>query len=297
MSALDYASQIHTALQELLVGRPECLLVETGDREEISPEPRRLVAPSCDAAAGAALGLAIAGRAPIVRLSPPAAAIAALQKLQPELHAAGPISLVARIAVDGTTVPPGRFATLCAGRIAAPATPADAAALLTRVIAEGGPWLCLEDRRLFPCRERAPHPATGRRGAICRQAGSDVTLVAAGAMVPAALRAARLLLGRGIEAEVVDLRFLAPLDLTTLAGSLQRTHRALVIEEGESPFGPGVAAAITEAAFDELDAPVGVVRIAPGTLTLAETLDRAVPSIIAQASWLLGRSADLAAGG
>lgn len=162
---------------------------------------------------------------------------------------------------------------------------------MRRAVMEGGAWLTLEDRRLFPYREKVPHPATSRRGAICRQAGSDLTLVAAGAMLLAALRAVRPLLTRGIEAEVIDLRLLAPLDVETLRGSLFRTHRALVIDEGETPMGPAVVAALTDAAFDELDAPVDLLRVPAGTATLAEALDRAVPAIVTRACWLLGRPA------
>jgi pyruvate dehydrogenase E1 component beta subunit len=112
-------------------------------------------------------------------------------------------------------------------------------------------------------------------------------------MLVAALRAARLLLARGIEAEVIDLRYLAPLDLETVRRSLFRTHRALVIEEGETFFAPTVAAAVAEAAFDELDAPVGVIRVPAGAATLAEALDRALPAIVTQTCWLLGRPAQI----
>jgi pyruvate/2-oxoglutarate/acetoin dehydrogenase E1 component len=293
---VGYDAAVRTALQEIAGEHPELILLQAGGGDEMLPGAVHYHAQGCVAVTRAALGLALAGRRPIVMLHPPAAALAALQCFLPDLPE-GPVSWIARILLDGWSPELGQFAALANWRIAAPATPADAQALLQRAFKEGGAWLFIEDRRLHPCREKAPHPATGRRGAICRQAGSEVTLVAAGAMLVAAVRAARVLAGKGIEAEVIDLRLLAPLDLETIRRSLQRTHRALVIDEGETPLGPTVAAAVTEAAFDDLDAPIGVVRVPSGTATLAEALDRAVPAVVTQACWLLGRSAGIASGG
>lgn len=293
MNRPDYAGAVRRALQDAVERRPELLLLQAGD-DGAATGGATFRAEGCAAVAGAALGLAVAGRQSLVTLGPPVAALAALQRLAPELEKARPVSWIIRVLLDGTGPAVGQFAGLGVGRVLAPATPADAEALLGRAVGEEGAWLYLEERRLHPCQEKAPHPATGRPGAICRLAGSDVTLIAAGAMLVAALRAARVLSGRGIEAEVIDLRLIAPLDLETLSRSLYRTHRALVIDEGDTPLGPSVAAALTEAAFDELDAPIGVVRVAPGTASLAETLERAVPAIVTQACWLLGRPSNVA---
>jgi hypothetical protein len=291
MSARDFAGAIRQTLQELSVQRPDLVFLEAGGGSPGSALPA-FRAEGCAGVAGASLGFALAGRSTLVTLTPTVAALSALQCFQPDLLEAGPeSSWIGRVLLDGEAPPAGRFAALGVGRVAAPATPADAEALLQRAVAEGGVWLYLEDRRLYPYREKAPHPATALRGAICRQAGSDVTLVAAGAMLTAAMRAARLLLAREVEAEVIDLRLLAPLDLETLRGSVQRTHRAIVIDEGENPLGPSIAAAVTEAAFDDLDAPVGVVRVPAGAATLAEAQTRAVPAILTHVCWMLGRPA------
>jgi pyruvate dehydrogenase E1 component beta subunit len=90
-----------------------------------------------------------------------------------------------------------------------------------------------------------------------RREGQDVTLVAHSRMVKFALEAADELSGRGIEAEVIDLRSLRPLDTDTVIESVKKTNRIVCCEEGWRFFGVGaeIAAAVTEHAFDYLDAP------------------------------------------
>ncbi len=89
--------------------------------------------------------------------------------------------------------------------------------------------------------------------------GSDVTIVSYGRMLQVSLVAAeKLSKDEGIEAEVIDLRSIRPLDLGPAYHSVAKTHRAVVVQEQWKPFGAGaeIAASITEAVFDELDAPV-----------------------------------------
>jgi pyruvate dehydrogenase E1 component beta subunit len=89
--------------------------------------------------------------------------------------------------------------------------------------------------------------------------GSDVTIVSYGRMLQVSLIAAdRLSADDGIEAEVVDLRSIRPLDLGPVFDSVAKTHRAVVVQEQWKPFGAAaeIAASITEELFDELDAPV-----------------------------------------
>jgi pyruvate dehydrogenase E1 component beta subunit len=90
-----------------------------------------------------------------------------------------------------------------------------------------------------------------------RRAGKDVTLVAYSRMVGVALAAADLLAEKGLEAEVIDLRSLRPLDHETVVQSVRGTHRLVTVEEGWGPMGVGaeVAARVVELAFDDLDAP------------------------------------------
>jgi 2-oxoisovalerate dehydrogenase E1 component beta subunit len=96
-----------------------------------------------------------------------------------------------------------------------------------------------------------------------KREGSDVTIVTYGAMVHRALDAAENLSGRGVSAEVVDLRTIVPLDEETILRSIAKTSRALVLYESHRFLGVGaeVAAMIAEKAFEHLDAPVE--RLAP----------------------------------
>jgi pyruvate dehydrogenase E1 component beta subunit len=84
-----------------------------------------------------------------------------------------------------------------------------------------------------------------------------VTLVAYSRMVGFALEAATALAAEGIEAEVIDLRTIRPLDHATIVESVRRTHRLVTVEEGWGPMGVGaeIAARVTQEAFDDLDAP------------------------------------------
>ena len=90
---------------------------------------------------------------------------------------------------------------------------------------------------------------------------------------------------------MVDPRTLAPFDLETVVRSIWRTHRALIVDEGETPLGPTLASAISSAAFDELDAPVEVVRVPAGALSLADAIARGAAAIVSQVRWMLGESA------
>jgi pyruvate/2-oxoglutarate/acetoin dehydrogenase E1 component len=94
--------------------------------------------------------------------------------------------------------------------------------------------------------------------AAVRRAGRDVTLVAYGAMVFRALAAADLLAAEGIQAEVIDLRTLRPLDMTTVFASVARTRRVVVVDEGwrSGSLSAEIVARIAESAFYDLDAPV-----------------------------------------
>ena len=91
-----------------------------------------------------------------------------------------------------------------------------------------------------------------------KRRGTDVTIVSYSRMVQVSLAAAQQLAGEGIEAEVVDLRTLRPLDTATVVASVKKTHRALVVEETNKVggFGGEVASDIQSQAFDYLDGPV-----------------------------------------
>ena len=144
-------------------------------------------------------------------------------------------------------------------KVVAPSTPADAGALLKAAIRDDNPVLFLEHRGLYFRQGEVDGTEELKLGsARVVRPGTDVTIVAYLRMVSEALEAAQTLEGRGISAEVVDLRSLSPLDMETLLESVSRTHRLVVAHEGVVTGGVGaeVAARVQEEAFDALDAPI-----------------------------------------
>ncbi len=146
-------------------------------------------------------------------------------------------------------------------KVVIPSTPADAAGLLLTAAADPDPVIFLEPIRSYR-RMRGevpdpPKPVPFGEAAV-RRVGSDLTLIAYGAMVPDVLDAAEHLAGAGIEAEVLDLRTLVPLDIDAVIGSVARTGRAAIIQEGHRTcgFAAELAATIQEEALYSLEAPV-----------------------------------------
>ncbi len=151
--------------------------------------------------------------------------------------------------------------------VAMPSNPADAKGLMKTALRGNDPVVFLEPKALFASKGPVPAGEHFVPFGVARVArtGSDLTLVAAGRMVPLALEAAELLEKKQISCEVVDLRTIVPLDVATIVASLAKTHRLLVVDEGYAMCGIGgeVAAAVNELAFDELDAPVGRLHLEP----------------------------------
>ncbi len=142
-----------------------------------------------------------------------------------------------------------------------PSNPFDAKGLLTAAIQDDNPVIFLEQKLLFfgdpvPVPEERYAIELGRASVV--RAGTDVTVVALGATVTHALRAARELEDEGVSVEVVDPRTLVPLDTDTIAASVAKTHRVVVAHEAVQfcGFGSEIAAHIGEHCFWELDAPV-----------------------------------------
>ena len=145
--------------------------------------------------------------------------------------------------------------------VAMPSTPYDAKGLLSAAIRGDNPVIFLEQKLLF-FGEPAPVPEERYGielgvGRIARE-GTDVTVVALGALVPHALRAAHELEGEGVSIEVVDPRTLVPLDTELIAKSVAKTHRLVVAHEAVQfcGFGSEIAAHAAEHCFWDLDAPV-----------------------------------------
>jgi pyruvate dehydrogenase E1 component subunit beta len=145
-------------------------------------------------------------------------------------------------------------------KVVAPYDAADAKGLLKAAIRDPNPVVFLEHELLygnsFPVPDLDDHVLPIGRAAI-KRSGSDVTLVAHSRMVGFALQAAETLAEQGIDAEVIDLRTIRPLDTETVIESVKKTNRIVCCEEGWRFFGVGaeIAATVTAEAFDYLDAP------------------------------------------
>ena len=145
-------------------------------------------------------------------------------------------------------------------KIVVPSTPADAAGLLRSAINDPDPVMYLEPKKLYrlatgPIPE---HHVVPIGKAALRRAGDDLTIIAYGAMCHFAVEAAEVLAEDGIDATVIDLRSLAPLDWPTIEAAVRRTSKVLIVHEDNRFLGYGaeVAAQIAEKSFEWLDAPV-----------------------------------------
>ena len=143
-------------------------------------------------------------------------------------------------------------------KIAFPSSPAEAKGLLKGAIRDDNPVIFLEHKRLYSVKGPAPETADAviplGRANVARS-GRDLTIASAGKGVPDALAAAEQLAQRGIEAEVIDLRTLRPVDLDTVLESVGRTNRLLVVEEGPATGGwaSGLLGRVAEHGLHDLD--------------------------------------------
>jgi len=146
-------------------------------------------------------------------------------------------------------------------KIAAPSNAYDASALLQTAIRDDNPVLFLEHKLLYPMRfevgDNLPEPIPFGCSKISRE-GEDLTIIAWSYMSVIALQTAAKLAQEDIEAEVIDLRTLCPLDMETIIESVRATGRVIIIEEGPitGGFAAEISAQITEQAFEYLDYPV-----------------------------------------
>lgn len=160
-----------------------------------------------------------------------------------------------------------------------PATPADAKGLLKAAIRSDDPVVFIENEVLYADKGEVPegdHIVPIGKADI-KRAGSDVTLITYSRSLHPTLAAAERLAADegGIEAEVVDLRTIRPLDLETVLASVVKTHRAVIVEE-DWPYcgvGAGVSDRIYRAAFDELDAPIARVAAKDAPIPYSRALE------------------------
>jgi pyruvate dehydrogenase E1 component beta subunit len=164
-------------------------------------------------------------------------------------------------------------------KVVAPATPADAKGLLKSAIRDDDPVVFMEGEMLYNLKGEVPpgEHVVPLGKADVKRAGRDVTIVCHSKTVSVALKAAETLAGEEVEAEVLDLRTIRPLDTTALLESVAKTHRCVVAEEGWPFAGVGaqVVDTIQREAFDELDAPVIRVTGADVPMPYNKQLERA----------------------
>lgn len=187
------------------------------------------------------------------------------------------------------------FAHVPGLKVVAPATPADAKGLMKTAIRDNNPVIFVENISLYSTRGEVPegeYLIPFGKADVKRQ-GKDITLIGHSKGTIMALDAARQLETQGIDAEVVDLRSLRPLDTDTVIASVKKTSRAVIVEEGWRSYGVGaeVAASIYEGAFDYLDAPIRRISGAEVPTPYSKVLETAaipnVQDVVAAARELL----------
>jgi pyruvate dehydrogenase E1 component beta subunit len=184
------------------------------------------------------------------------------------------------------------FLSIAGLKIAVPGTPADAYGLLRAAIRDPNPVLFFEHKALYgrtgPDASERPPLELGRAEVV--RAGDDVTIVATQMMRHHALAAAEGLDGRGIGAEVIDLRTLAPMDTATVGDSVDRTHHLVIVQEASAfgSWGAQLLAAIVQERFESLDASPRLVSADPVPIPFAGELESAwLPDADAIASAVL----------
>jgi len=292
-----------------------CFGVSRGLLDEFGPERIRDTPLSESAFVGAGIGAAMGGMRPIVEVMTVNFCLLALDQIMNNAatisHMSGgqfQVPLVIRMTTGGGRQVAAQHSHSLEGWLAhipglkllAPATIGDARGMLAPALADPNPVLIFEHAGLYNLEGELPDdpaPVDIEHAAV-RRAGSDVTLIAYGGTVPTALRAAEELAeGAGLDAEVVDLRALRPLDDRTVIGSVSRTRRAVIIDEGwrSGSLAAEVSARIMEQAFYELDAPVARVCSAELPMPYARHLEEAaLPSaatVVAEVRRLVGANA------
>lgn len=261
---------------------------------------------------GAGIGAAMAGMRPIVELMTVNFSLLALDQILNTAatirHMSGGqfgVPLVIRMATGAgrqlaaqhSHSLEGWYAHIPGLRILAPATLEDARGMLLTALAEPDPVLIFENVMLYNRTGRlaANAGAVEIDHAAIRRPGRDLSLVTYGGSLWKTLEAAEALAAEGIEAEVIDLRCLRPLDDATILASVARTRRAVVVDEGwrAGSISAEIAARIMEGCFWSLDAPVGRVCSAEVPIPYPRHLEEAaipqVPAIMAAARSVMGR--------
>lgn len=260
---------------------------------ELGPERIRDAPLSESAFVGAGIGAAMAGMRPIVEVMTVNFVLLALDQILNNAaticHMSGGqlhVPLVIRmttgagrqVAAQHSHSLEGWLAHIPGLKLLAPATVADARWMLAPALQDPNPVLIFEHGALYNLQgdpDGTEH--VDIEHAAVRRPGSDATILAYGGTLPTALSAAEQLAGEGIEAEVIDLRVLRPLDEAVVIESVARTHRAAIVDEGWRSGGLAaeLCARIVESAFYELDAPVARICSAEVPIPYAHHMEQA----------------------
>jgi pyruvate dehydrogenase E1 component subunit beta len=252
-----------------------CFAVSLGLLEQFGPDRIRDTPLSESAFVGAGIGAAMAGMRPIVEIMTVNFSLLALDQIINNaatlLHMSGGqcnVPLVIRtatgagrqVAAQHSHSLEGWYTHIPGIKVLAPATLEDARGMLWTALQDPDPVLIFEHGSLYNMEGTLAADAgpVDIRSAAVRRAGGDVTLITYGGTLGKALSAADRLGADGIDAEVIDLRSLRPLDDATILASVGRTHRAVIVDEGwrTGSLAAEVSARIMEQAFYDLDAPV-----------------------------------------
>ncbi len=320
---ISYREALRQALREALQRDPRVFLmgedvgcyggtyaVSKGLLEEFGAERIRDTPLSELGFVGAGIGAALGGMRPIVEVMTVNFCLLALDPLINTAatlrHMSGgqfSVPLVLRMATGAgrqlaaqhSHSLEGWFAHIPGLKILAPATLEDARGMLWPALQDPDPVLIFEHAQLYNLEgELNESEAVDICSAKVRRSGRDLSLIAYGGTLGKALAAAEQLAGEGVDAEVIDLRVLRPLDDATLLASVRKTRRALVVDEGwrSGSLAAEIIARIVEQAFYDLDAPPARVCSAEVPMPYAKHLEQAalpqVPAIVAVAHELCG---------
>ena len=308
MAVMTYRQALHDTLREELLRDEDVYLmgeeiglfegsykITAGLLQEFGPKRVRDTPIAEEGFVGAAIGAAMLGLRPIVEIMTINFSVLALDQLVN--HAAKiygmfggqtPVPMVLRTPGGGGQQLAAThsqnlevwYAHVPGFKVVTPATPADARGMLRTAVRDNDPVIFIENLALYNTKGEVPdgdYTVEFGKAEVVKE-GSDLTIVAYSRMTKVALDVAnRLQEEEGIDAEVVDLRSLRPLDRDTLVASVRKTNRAVVMEEDWLSYGIGaeLVATIAEGAFDHLDAPVRRVAASEVPLPYAKPLELA----------------------
>jgi pyruvate dehydrogenase E1 component subunit beta len=321
---ITYRDAVREAIREALHADPRvflmgedvgryggCYAVTKGLLDEFGPERIRDTPLSESAFVGAGIGAALGGMRPIVEIMTVNFSLLALDQIVNNAatirHMSGgqfAVPVVIRMATGAgrqlaaqhSHSLEGWYAHIPGLKVVTPATLEDARFMLAAALADPNPVLIFEHVMLYN-RSGVLAPGVERvdiSSAVVRRPGKHVTLVAYGGTLFKTLEAAEALAREGIEADVVDLRVLRPLDAETVLASVRKTRRAVIVDEGwrSGSLSAEISARIMEGAFWELDAPVARVCSAEVPIPYPHHLEEAAlpqpDAIVAAAKATMG---------